>query len=163
MLLHLGVVDLPYNTPDGSIAPEIAGALSHGNPPKRGQVKIAATIGDVATFLENKYHVMEIFFEAHQADIAEALESSLAGALENLLMGGPATAPAWGAATSAIEALFRKFLDSKEMDELGIPGVPTAASLKGVSHRFKQKAGPIRPSFVDTGMYEASFTVWVDA
>jgi hypothetical protein len=52
----------------------------------------------------------------------------------------------------------------KEMDRLGYPGVPTKASLDGVSHRFKNKRGaPGRPSFSDTGLYEDSFVAWIDA
>jgi hypothetical protein len=61
-----------------------------------------------------------------------------------------------------IDDTFHKFLDSKEMETLGIPGVPTAAALKGVSHRLKLKKGAPRPSFIDTGMYQAHFKSWVE-
>ena len=63
-----------------------------------------------------------------------------------------------------IETRFRHFLSQKEMDSLGVPGVPTKAALAGVSHRFKHpyaKRAP-RPSFIDTGLYEASFRAWVE-
>jgi hypothetical protein len=136
--LHLGVVDLPYDNAAG------------------------ASTGDVAGWLEDDYHVMEVFYQLHGRQIAGSLENSLAGALENLLMGAPANDAEFGGATSAIEDMFRKFLESKEMDGLGIPGVPTQASLRGISKRFKSKRGSPRPSFIDSAMYENSFTAWVE-
>jgi hypothetical protein len=77
-------------------------------------------------------------------------------------MGAPPSIDAFGAAQGKIDALFRKFLTSKEMDGLGIPGVPTLASLEGISRRFKRGHGPARPSFIDTGLYESDFKSWVD-
>lgn len=137
MKLHLGVTELPY---------------AHEG----------LTTGDVAGFLEDKYHVMEVFFETHQKEIAGYLGESLKGALETLMMGGPGGLQ-FSSAGEDIKARFREFLYMKEMDALGYPGVPTKASLKGVSHRFKNKRGtPGRPSFIDTGLYENSFTAWVD-
>src|SRR6185312_4589233 len=134
--LHLGVVEIPY---------------SHEGESKTGKAAIGAeTTGDVATFLENRYHVMAHFFELHQGDIAKALENSLGGALESLLMGAPATSNAFASAENEIEALFRKMLTTKELDSLGYPGIPTKASLEGISSRFKRRRGPPRPSFVDT-------------
>jgi hypothetical protein len=149
LTLHLGVVDVPYAQP----AP---GAVGHNKPPG------SQTTGDVAEWLEAKYHVMEIFAELHKDDIDEALADSAAGALENLLMGSPVGADAFGAGQSKIEDAFRKFIDTKEMERLGYPGVPTKAALKGVNHRLKRKRGPSRPSFQDTGLYEANFAAWVD-
>ena len=152
LILHLGVVEVPYNEP-----------LPAG---KRRRKKVAAgtqTTGDVAEWLENKYHVMEAFFELHQDAIALDLEDGLAGTLEGLAMGAPPSADPFGAAASKIKERFSKFLESKEMDTLGYPGVPTKASREGVSHRFKNRRGtPGRPSFVDTGAYENAFLAWVD-
>lgn len=148
-VLHLGVADVPY-----SDAPQPDKSSKTATPNE--------TTGDVAERLEDKYHIMQIFYEQHKADIAKALEGSLAGALENLLMGGPSNVAAFGAATSQIETLFKKFLTDKEMDSLGFPGIPTKASLLGISHRFKGKRGPPRPSFIDTGLYETSFKSWMD-
>lgn len=138
MILHLGVVDVPYVDEGGK------------------------TTGDIAEILEAKYHVMGIFYEQHKEDIARALEVSVQGALENLLLGSPIGSNSLGSAESEIKHLFSRFLESKEMDTLGYPGVPTQASLKGVSHRFKRKRGPVRPSFIDTGLYETNFAAWVD-
>jgi hypothetical protein len=139
-VLHLGVIDQPYQTGREST-------------------------GDVAEILEGKYGVMDHFVKKHEQDIANDLENSLKGALENVLLGGPPSSDPFAAATSAIDNRFKKFLSSKEMDSLGVAGVPTQASLAGTSKRFKQKQkkdrGP-RPSFIDTGLYQASFKSWVD-
>lgn len=162
LTLHLGVVEMPYDNGRSMTTQDIFNQLRKGKPPSRSAVRGTVTTGDVAGFLEGKYHVMEVFFELYKDAIAEALKGSLAGSLENLLMGGPEGAPAFGTASGEIETLFRKFLESKEMDSLGIPGVPTQASLDGVSPRFKRGKGPVRPSFVASGLYENNFTAWVD-
>jgi len=151
-VLHLGVIDQPY-----SFAPE---------PNRRRRKKVKAgtqSTGDVAGWLEARYHVMEIFYELHAEDVfAPAIANSLNGALESILMGAPITIDAYGAAAAVIEERFRQFIDQKEMDALGYPGVPTAASIRGVRRRFKRRLDPGRPSFQDTGLYEASFKAWVD-
>ena len=48
------------------------------------------TTGDVAGWLEDKYHVMGAFFAANEQKVADALASSMAGSMENQLLGGPA-------------------------------------------------------------------------
>lgn len=149
-VLHLGVVDIPYS-----------------QAPSAGQRKVKAatvTTGDVAEWLETRYHVMEVFFRQHAQEVAGDLEHSLAGALEDLLLGAPPGADAFGTAMAKVHDRFQAFIDLKEMDALGYPGVPTQASLRGVRHRFKHpyKRRAPRPSFQDTGLYETSFTSWVD-
>ncbi len=146
--LNLGVIDVPYANP-----PRAAGSPAKGG---------TQTTGDVAEWLETKYHVMEVFFELHKDDIAKALENSLAGSLETLLMGGPATSSPASEAMSEIEEKFKRFLADREMEALGIPGVPTAAAKKGINHRFKKTLTPGRPSFIDTGAYENSFKAFID-
>jgi hypothetical protein len=153
-VLNLGVVDLPYNE-----APP---------PGRRGRRKKKVTggtqtTGDVARWLEDRYHVMEVFAELHLEDaIVPAIENSLHGTIESLLMGAPVTIDAYGGAMSAIEDRFRKFIDAKEMDSLGYPGVPTQASIKGIRRRFKNRLDPDRPSFQDTGLYETAFKAWME-
>jgi hypothetical protein len=151
--LHLGVVDVPYAN-----APRKAGSKA-----KSG----TQTTGDVATWLEDKYGVMQTFFELHGDDIAQSLAKSYQGALETVLMGGPTTSDPFGTAQSEIEHQFRNFLLNREMD--GRPGVPTLAAIerasgKRRSNRFKRKratnAAPV--SFIDTSLYENSFTDWLD-
>lgn len=168
MKLHLGVVDIPYavQVPEGArrVVHRVTkgGAVStHTAAPTGGE-----TTGDVAQILEERYHVMELFYEEVGADkIAEALAHSARGALESLMMGAPPenislTAEAEG----EIEGAFKLFLDQRELDHVG-PGVPTAAALKGVNHRLKHpyaKDNPERPSFIDTGTYQTSFKAWVE-
>lgn len=147
--LHLGVLDVPYNAPRGK---------------RQKRSSANTTTGDVAEILEARYHIMEVFYEAHKADIAAAMESSAAGALENLLLGAPSNVSPFGSASGQVEMLFKKFLESREMETLGVPGVPTQAALEGRSSRFKKgknKAGR-RPSFIDTGLYESTFKAWFD-
>ena len=139
LTLHLGVLDVPYAEHDG------------------------VTTGDVAEWLEAKYHVMEIFYEENAQVVADALAESLTGSLESVIMGGRAEPTNFfTSGTARIEQMFRDFLDNGDMEKLGYPGVPTKAALKGVNHRLKLKRGGRRPSFIDTGLYEASFRATVD-
>ena len=141
LTLHLGVVDVPYaNDPKGK------------------------STGDVAEILEEKYHVMRVFFEYNKEFVAKELEEGLCDAFESVLMGGPIQGDAFGAGCSEIQQRGRDDLSQRMFDARGIPGVPTNAALRGVSHRFKHpyKKRPERPSFIDTGLYKKSFRAWVD-
>jgi hypothetical protein len=137
--LHLGVLDIPYAS------------------------KETKTTGDVAEILEAKYHVMDYFFNLHQEEIIKELEVSIAGSFESLMMGAPPQEDIHAAGTARVETMFKDFLSNQEMDGLE-PGVPTTAALRGVSHRFKRPyvLRPPRPSFIDTGQYQATFKCWVD-
>lgn len=141
MKLHLGVMDMPYSYGDQS-----------------------RTTGDVAEILEAKYGIMQQFYDHNSQEIADNLAESMRGSLESLLMGAPPALDPYGSGNSKTEAKFRDFLDQKVIETYGIPGVPTQAALKGVSHRFKKanaRRGP-RPSFIDSGLYQTSFRSWVD-
>jgi hypothetical protein len=154
MILHLGVGDVPYNQ-----APS-----PRQKKPRAGTV----TTGDVAGWLENRYHVMEIFYLENQAFVAAALEDGLQGALESLLQGASPRHDPFGSGTSKIEDRFKQFLSLGEIDKLGIPGVPTQAakdraSGKVRSPRFKNKrATGAAVSFIASGLYQTSFKAWVD-
>lgn len=146
--LHLGVIDIPY-----SQAPN----------PRQRRPRSNVTTGDVAGWLEDRYHVMELFFEEHASDVvAPALEKSVAGAITSLMSGAPVTIDPFGSATSKIEDAFKQFLSTGEAERLGIPGVPTQAALRGVNHRmarpYARRAS--RPSFIDTGLYQSTFKAW---
>ena len=145
LALHLGVVDIPYQAP--------------------GKSKSTTTTGDVAEILEAKYHVMRLFFELHGPFCAKALEKGLAGALEHLLMGAPTKLDPFAEGAGQISDRFKQFLNNREIERLGYPGVPTKAALKGVNHRFAHpyaKANKRRPSFIDTTLYQDSMRAWVD-
>lgn len=140
-VLHLGVFDVSYSD-------------EHGK---------GKTTGDVAEILEEEYGVMDAFAFAQLPDIAKALENSIAGELETLMMGGNPGPNPFASAESAITAMFKNFLATSAIEHLGIQGVPTMAALNGVNHRLKHpyaKGNKRRPSFIDTGLYQANFTAW---
>lgn len=162
-VLVFGIVDQPYENENPPKAPKNP-KVRKGKRNRRsdfigGEVM---TTGDVAEILEAKYHVYEIFFTVHEAEIANLMAEAYAGALEGVFSGAPATIDPFDSAAALIYTMFQTFIDQKEMDRLGYPGVPTKASLKGVSHRFKKKVSkPGRPSFQDTGLYETNFIAWL--
>lgn len=169
--LILGVVDIPY-APDGAPPPRKA------KKPKRGKAGKAAKVAkpktpavttegqtttlQVAQILEAKYGVMRAFYDQYADPITGAVVHSMEGALESLFAGGPLGDP-YAEAGQEIAAGFRQFLMSGEIEQMGIEGVPTQASLDRRSLRFKgKKAKGPRPSFVDTSTYELAFRSWVD-
>lgn len=170
-VLHLGVADFPYvNDDQHTEEPVRKGKRRNGSRWRRSDVigGSVSTTGDVAEILEAKYHPMEIFAELHMEDvIVPALMNSVEGAIETLLMGGQGNAEVspFSGAMPVIETAFRTFLDNREMEALGYPGVPTAAAIRGVNHRLKHpyaKGNSRRPSFIDTGTYQGAFRAWVD-
>lgn len=156
-VLSLGVVDIPYVDRETKAASRKRIKAGRHAPASGTNT---TTTGDVAEILEAKYHVFEVFFEVAQNDIVKALEQSLGGALETALMRRTIGPNPYAEVESAIKERFDAFLTNREMEGLGYPGVPTQAAIDGVNHRFKhpyRKSNPRRPSFVDTGLYLASF------
>lgn len=150
--LHMGVTELPYSHTENT--GKVKKGRNKGNP-------YASTTGAVAEILEDKYHVLENFWNAHQPEIVAAIEDGLEGAFESLLMGATAISNPLAEGAGQVEKLFQTFLDSGEIERMGVPGVPTQASLERRSLRFKSKKNPrSRPSFIDTGLYESSFRCW---
>lgn len=163
LTLNLGVLDFPYT--DDPVPPKRQAKAHQGKQRPRkssGGKSGAQTTGDVATILEAKYHIMETFFDLHEEEIGAMFADSMAGVLESMVMGGPAPPNPFLEVTSALQARFKEFLEREEMDGTGTPGVPTKAARMGVNHRLKRKRGPPRPSFIDTGQYEAAFVAWVE-
>jgi hypothetical protein len=143
LTLHLGVLIQPYRA--------------------RGTKASALTTGDVAQLLEARYGVMGAFYRVHQDIVAGALAKSIQGATESLLMGR--RVDPWGPAMQLIQREFRQFISSREVERVGIAGVPTKAAMRGVNHRLKHpyaRKNPRRSSFRDTGLYMASFRSWID-
>ena len=132
--LHLGVIDIPYED-EGT------------------------TTGDVAERLEEKYRIMQTFFDRYGNEIADLMSKDLAANLENLMAGAPLSRDPLAESMSRVHDLFVAFLDNEEMN--GMPGVPTRRALLGISKRFKNKKGDPRPSFIDTGTYQAAMRSWV--
>lgn len=139
--LHLGVLVQPY---------ELYG---------RGK-----TTGDVAEILEGKYGIVQVFWRNHRQRIANALTKAMADSLPDMLGGTRLTAHIFDATMSQVAHQFKRYLNTGEVERSGIPGVPTQAALRGVSHRRAhpyRKRAP-RRSFIDSGLYEASFEAWID-
>ena len=164
MKLHLGVIDLPYAYLEKKKARANKRRKKKGLPPLAGSP--TPTTGQVARILEDKYHIMELFYEDNRNFVGKALEESLQGSLEDILMGAPVnpTPNPFAEAESEIQNRFKKFLSTREVESLGIPGVPTQAALDGRSSRFKKGKSPTgrRPSFIDTGLYQSSFKAWTE-
>ena len=142
MKLHLGVADFPYSDGDGK------------------------STGDVAERLEGRYRIMQRFAAAHEDFIKAELQKALEEGFERLGIGGNLPPNIFSGACSEIEERFKQFLDLRELDAAGDPGIPTKASLEGVNHRLKHpyaKSNPPRPSFIDSGQYQAAFKAWVES
>jgi len=138
--LHLGVIDLPH--PNGG--------------------KEGLTTGDLADILEAKYGLYSVFVDANLEKIGEQCADSLQDAIDNMLAGAPAPENPFAAAEQDVAKDFVIFLDTSEIEKIGVRGTPTEAALKGVNHRLKLKKGGRRPSFIDTGTLRAATTAWVD-
>jgi hypothetical protein len=165
--LHLGVIDVPYveNEPPARRKARLSKnakrvpseRLRHPNAEHK-------TTGDVATIIESKYGLMEAFFDNNEEAVVGFLAESLAGVLENVIAGAPPSIEPFAGGLSRIEERFKDFLSSREAETIGVEGVPTKAARRGVNHRLKHpyaKGNPRRPSFIDTGLYQASMKAWI--
>lgn len=121
---------------------------------------------DIAAHLEKKYKVMRHFYEKYESAIAENIADAMMDAIENGTKFKPNK-------IGSISRDFATFLNTREIEGMGIRGVPTKRALMGWRSRMKnprkaKKGGvlvarPSRPSFVDTGIYLRSFVAWVEA
>lgn len=156
MKLALGVLDVAYS--DAS-------------------AKGASTTGEVAEILEDRFHIMETFYELYADFIADELASSVANAIDSARLGAPSNLKPTAEAEQAIEAKFRSFLDRDEMSKLiaglspelraalGASGNFGGAGAAGVNHRKKHpysSKNPARPAFIDSGLFRESFRAWVE-
>lgn len=144
MKLCLGVTDMPYD---------------FGNK--------KATTHEVATFLEDKYSLFTLFYQAHQKEILEEVRTEVVNQISNAINRGAPLAGFF--ILNNTNRLFTLFIELEEMAGLSVnvgPGlhntVPTMASEMGVNSRLKKKTGVKRPSFVDSGTFLGSFVAWVD-
>jgi hypothetical protein len=171
LILHFGVVETPYNSTSYQKAPKASKFRKGAPKPIKRDRAVGSNVnstGDVAVILEEKYHIFETFAEVLGFDvIASSLEHSLDDAIKDIQAGAPEKGLSVTlAAEQELETAFRIFIDQQEMDGTGTAGlpVPTKAALRGVNHRFLHpyaKGNPARPSFRDTGLYEASFKAWM--
>ena len=141
--LHLGVVDVAYTGDDGA----------------------GKTTGDVAGYLEDRYHIMRVFIENHEKFVGDALADAVAGAIESMMQGKPGGALDLKGATGKIEERFRDYLSSGELARMLPVSQQSQAAAAGVNHRKitpYAKKNKARAAFIDTGLYQASFRAWVD-
>lgn len=138
MILHLGVEDIAYSDKDS---------------------KGAVTTGEVADILEGKYHVMEVFYQLYEKEIADNISATFAEAIESILQGNT-NLNIEKLPFDKIEHSFRDYLDAREWT--GVSAQVIMAAKEGVTHRKKgKKRGSERPEFIDTGLYQQSMRVWV--
>lgn len=171
-VLNLGVIDVPYEN-GGRRAPPTR--ITKKGRVHKADVKRAArayqsaaddtgpnTTVKVARELEDKYHVMQVFYDHFEPEIAQAAVHSLEGALEDLYAGSPIKDP-FAEMGAEVEQGFRQWLLQGEIETLGLEGIPTKAAQERKSSRFKKGVGPAeRPSFIETGTYELAVRSWID-
>ena len=133
MILHLGVVEIPYADSDQET-------------------------GDVAEILESKFHVMQIFADQNSDKIAEFIEDGVAGALENILAGAPSSLDVFGSSMSNIEDRFNEFIDNEEH---GIQTKAKSAPKAGARKKRQYRQVTHKTTFVDSGLYRNNFRAWV--
>lgn len=117
---------------------------------------------DVAVILEEKYGLFSVYADQYAEVMAQHISEDVAGSMETFLMTGRFPAEPLPQAADAIGKDFQKFIYTREVESVGIPGVPTQAALMGVNKRLKTKKGARRPSFIDSGILESSLKAWFE-
>lgn len=156
MKINLGFEAIPY-TMKSSRTRKVLGKGTRIHP-GYGAGKNTA---DVAQELEEKYKVVEIYWEAIEEMVIEKLEDVYSDSIEEVLsMQKPPKKLLGDEYTGLLETGFRNYLDKEEH------GIKTAAAARGVSHLLphpysKNNPKP-RPSFIDTGLYRSTFRAWIE-
>ena len=147
VVIHMGFINTPY-TKTAMSAP-MTTAKAHEKKSRRhySKTKTAEQIGNI---LEDKYGILDLFTSMYEEEITGAINQKVKDfVLQSLSSKGKLASDRMAQfvkpSTNQIEKMFRGFLDRGES------GIVTAASLK----RGK-------PSFINTGVYRASFRVWAD-
>ena len=154
--LHLGVIDVP---------------------------EIEGTTYTVGKQLEERYGLFSMFYNAHQQDIADALAKDVAIGFDMMEKGlSVSVKEVFAVSGQKITDKMHDFLTTQEIERVsekyGEYGIPTKAALEGINTRtvngktptkirkgqkFKKVVtGVRRPSFIDTGIFEASLKGWVE-
>lgn len=163
MKLVLGFEDMPYSARYSQQSPLPASIKKRRprilSPAQRGYGQ-GKTTGQVATDLENRYKIVETFYGLEEDNIAQEYENAFADSIEDGIGKG-----LWDVKydPTKLENKFKRNLSARKYDGL-IKGVPTLASVRGVSHLrqnpYASRAS--RPSFVDTSLYQRSFKAWIE-
>jgi len=128
------------------------------------------TTHEVAEYLEDHYGIIQKFYDLNESEISEDLATAMADALEDFANGNPLLPIDLIMSENLGERAekFRDFLDTGEVERVGIPGTPTKRSLQRISLRFKAKKtrkgkkSISRSSFLDTLFYRNSFKIWIE-
>lgn len=150
---------------------------------KLGVIEVPEPQGDITSYdlgmiLENKYGLFSNFYKYHEKDILKDIDDTFSKAIDSVMNGD--TRSAVGSIFGVNERItdkLHKFITDREIEQMGIPGVPTEAALLGLSLRtkgnkrigkakkgvkYKQVQGPRRPSFIYSGVFEASLKAWLE-
>jgi hypothetical protein len=160
VVIHLGFLNTPYTAK--AIASPMAGVRSVLAKKQSRGVTSTMTAVDVANILENKYGILDLFSKYYIDEIMQPITSSFNDTMLEVLTGEYKSTKEpilqkMRPKAREIENLFREFLNNEEMNGR-VGGVPTQAALTGKGRRTRRPG----PSFVDTGIYKASFRVWLD-
>lgn len=160
MKLHLGVIDVP-------------------------EPYDSKTTGQVGKELEEHYKLFSSFYDFKQDEIVNKIAEDAAIGMERLLKGEDVTiGNTFGPTSTFVTKAMQNFITSKEAETYARPSppytVPTLAAQAGTSYRFNRgvtakryvkgqkglgtvkEQGPARPSFLYSGVLEASLLGWVE-
>jgi hypothetical protein len=155
MKVNLGFEALPYTTKSS----RTRRVLGRGVRIHRGY-GAGKTSVDVAKELEEKYKLVETFWNLIEDATIEQLEEAFVDDVEEVMqMQALSKRGISDEFTDKIEDQFKRYLDQEEH------GIKTLAASRGVSHllpRPYSRSNPPRPSFIDTGLYRGSFRAWVE-
>ena len=161
MQLVLGVHDVAYAAQFHTKA----GTAKKGKSKAQLAYGAGKSTGEIALILEKRYNIMRTFVNMESTGIIAAIEKSMVGSVINMVAGQPGAVDPSAQAMSDIATTFKDMLSKSAFDGRTSPGrTPTEAARRGVSHRFKRPYArrPSRPSFIDTGLYQSSFTAWTE-
>jgi hypothetical protein len=118
------------------------------------------TTGMVAEELENKYGLMEAFFNMEEDYIVNEFEKAYVKGIEDGVNLGTWDVK-WN--TDPVESKFRHAITGRRFDGI-LKGVPTKAAQRGVSHLRADPYKPSaeRPSFMNTSLFMRSFKAWLE-
>jgi len=134
MRLNLGVIDIPYRNAEGT------------------------STGDVAEILEDKYQVMQRFFDMYDKDIVKDIEDGIAGAIENAFA-GQKNPNLFAGSMSKTEKRFRNYLDKEEH---GIQLKKHKAPKAGARKKMQYKKVEHTTAFVSSGLFRLNFKAWIE-
>jgi ethanolamine utilization protein EutQ (cupin superfamily) len=148
-VIKMGFLNTPYSN-KALNAPMRTARAGEAKRQNRG-FKKTMTATDVGAILEGKYNVVESFVATNKDEIldlvTDKLEEAVIGSLTDKVKTGDKLVIGMKGRTRQIDKLFRNFLDMDEMSSV-------------IENKSANKNG--RKSFVNTGIYRASFRSWIE-